>query len=359
MEAFVQRNNPAVRYQKRAKPASTSTTHRDDVTAHDILLGKGKSTKSHIGNVAFQALGDVRIEAYKAATSRGVKINMIVRLASSIEECGGRFLLSGGGPSRGMDFTSVDQAYAREKIGNSIRDGVKLLNKGKRRVNSVAARFDANSSFDEIVQHLVLLTQQQPEAVVLPPQNKSPNHGVARHLTDTPPKLHACSSTASAHINSLAYLQERARFHNDICQHGLCYVLTASSIEQEATEAPPEDSLSTILEMDADFVADLLLDETQENNRKATPDENRKKEISATNNDSKVHQTLRTDELDYVSIDSSVGMLQSCIELLEADFDDDASFLAWKANADDGGMLEEDDLLFLRSTETSTNDWFY
>lgn len=130
---------------------------QQDVTSHDILLGRTRRSKSHTGNVAFRTLVDARTELYRSSTSRSAKIHVVVSLTKSVYEAGGRFL----NPRKKGNSTvwvEVDRSYAREKVGNSIRDGIKLTNKNKKPPLSAGKYknlFNQTSSFADIVHCLV------------------------------------------------------------------------------------------------------------------------------------------------------------------------------------------------------------
>lgn len=130
---------------------------QQDLTSYDILLGRTRRSKMHTGNVAFRTLVAARTELYRSSTTRGAKIHVVVSLTDSVYETGGRFLNPRNKGDDNTVWVEVGRSYAREKVGNSIRDGVKLMNKGKEPSGS-AANFkymcNQTSSFAEIVDFL-------------------------------------------------------------------------------------------------------------------------------------------------------------------------------------------------------------
>jgi hypothetical protein len=126
----------------------------DDIQRTDVLLGKDKMSQMHIGNAAFRALIDSRVDTYRFAESRSDKIHIVVSITNTIYDGGGRFLIAVGTGSE--TWAEVNQAYAREKVGNSIRDGVKLINKGRTRQNTAQGRFlfSDEATFLQIVEVL-------------------------------------------------------------------------------------------------------------------------------------------------------------------------------------------------------------
>lgn len=127
-----------------------------DLTSYDILLGKGRSSKMHTGNVALRTLVASRTDLYRGSPSRSTKIHLIVSLTNSVYEAGGRFL-NNKGTDENRVWVEVGRSYARAKVSNSIRDAIKLINKGKPllSVASFKDMLNETSSFHEIVGLLV------------------------------------------------------------------------------------------------------------------------------------------------------------------------------------------------------------
>lgn len=129
---------------------------QQDLTSYDILLGKGRSSKMHTGNVALRTLVATRTDLYRRSPSRSTKIHLIVSLTNSVYETGGRFL-NNKGTNENRVWVEVGRSYARAKVSNSIRDAIKLINKGKPllSVASFKGTLNETSSFNEIVGLLV------------------------------------------------------------------------------------------------------------------------------------------------------------------------------------------------------------
>jgi len=107
---------------------------KEEINRHDVLLGRSQLSAKHTGNIAFRALVDSRLRLYKDATSKSSKTHIVVMLTNCVYEASGRFLFP-------EDHTlnlwaEVDRRYAREKVGNSLRDGVRMANSGKKRTSS-------------------------------------------------------------------------------------------------------------------------------------------------------------------------------------------------------------------------------
>lgn len=132
--------------------SARKTVAQRDLTSFDVLLGRTRSSKMHTGNVALRTLVAARTDLYRNSASRSAKIHVVVSLTNSVYEAGGRFL-----SPRDKAWVEVGRSYAREKVGNSIRDGIKRMNKGKSPLSVATSKgvFNQTSSFGEIVDLLV------------------------------------------------------------------------------------------------------------------------------------------------------------------------------------------------------------
>lgn len=128
---------------------------RGEIKCTDVLLGKSRSCQAHIGNTAYRGLIDSRVQAYQYADSKSSKIHIVVGVTKSIYEAGGRFLISQHGTDDAM-WNEVAKDYAREKVGNSLRDAVKLRKQGRQRAFSVTSgvAFSNEITFAEMVKHV-------------------------------------------------------------------------------------------------------------------------------------------------------------------------------------------------------------
>jgi hypothetical protein len=107
---------------------------KEEIKRHDVLLGRSQLSARHTGNIAFRALIDSRLRLYSEATTKSSKTHIVVMVTNCVYESGGRFLFLED-QSLGL-WAEVDRRYAREKVGNSLRDGVKVVNSGKKRASS-------------------------------------------------------------------------------------------------------------------------------------------------------------------------------------------------------------------------------
>lgn len=124
---------------------------KSSLRRYDVLLGRSKRSAMHIGNVAFRAFIDSRLEAYTGAISRSAKIHVVVSLTNDVYKAGGRFL----DPKGNELWVKVDRSFARKKVGNSMRDAIKLVNKGRQRQMTIElVRITENTTFAEIVDQI-------------------------------------------------------------------------------------------------------------------------------------------------------------------------------------------------------------
>lgn len=124
---------------------------KSSLRRYDVLLGRSKRSAMHIGNVAFRAFIDSRLEAYTGAISRSAKIHVVVSLTNDVYKAGGRFL----DPKGNELWVKVDRSFARKKVGNSMRDAIKLVNQGRQRQMTIElVRVTENTTFAEIVDQI-------------------------------------------------------------------------------------------------------------------------------------------------------------------------------------------------------------
>jgi hypothetical protein len=94
----------------------------------DVLLGKSRRSKMHLGNVAFRALVDSRLELYNGNSRRSARIAVCIAVTNAVYAAGGSFFAPQDKKCRTWRETNVD--VARVKVGHAIRDNVKKLING-------------------------------------------------------------------------------------------------------------------------------------------------------------------------------------------------------------------------------------
>lgn len=124
---------------------------KNGLRRYDVLLGRSKRSAMHIGNVAFRTFIDSRLGAYTTAISRSAKIHVVVALTNDVYKAGGRFL----DPKGNELWVKVDRQFARKKVGNSMRDAIKLANKGRgRQMTMELVHIKEDTTFAEIVDQI-------------------------------------------------------------------------------------------------------------------------------------------------------------------------------------------------------------
>ena len=82
----------------------------------DVLLGRDKISRSHIGNVRFDHLIDSRQEQYDGAMSKDERSILAADIVLLIKEAGGRFLKLDQ-----ASWVTVDDESARDKVTSAFR----------------------------------------------------------------------------------------------------------------------------------------------------------------------------------------------------------------------------------------------
>ena len=113
----------------------------------DVLIGKSQTSKMHVGNVAFRAFVNSRLDLYKRCTRRGYRIGVCVAITNAVFAAGGRFYVPLDQKCR--KWEEADTEVARVKVGNSIRDSLKKSELGTKTID--VHTFSASTSFGDIV----------------------------------------------------------------------------------------------------------------------------------------------------------------------------------------------------------------
>eukprot|EP00934_Nitzschia_sp_Nitz4_P001596 Nitzschia sp. Nitz4//scaffold72_size95085//12875//14353//NITZ4_004745-RA/size95085-processed-gene-0.79-mRNA-1//1//CDS//3329557330//1596//frame0 len=88
---------------------------------HDVLLGRGKATYSHVGNIRFRNLIFQYGDVYEAATQKQ-KTKVAEDIMQIVHSRNGRFLREGD-----LGWVKVDKAAARRKVAHAFRTLRSLL----------------------------------------------------------------------------------------------------------------------------------------------------------------------------------------------------------------------------------------
>ena len=91
---------------------------KQQLTEHDILVGRHKIAFNHIGNRRFRAIISSFLPQYFERTSRKARSKLILEIVDTIQLAGGNFLkLTPDGR-----FEEISENEKRNKVGHSLRD---------------------------------------------------------------------------------------------------------------------------------------------------------------------------------------------------------------------------------------------
>jgi hypothetical protein len=98
---------------------SKNTKTRIDFHPSDysVICGRGKNNYNHIGNRRYRSLVSMFIERYSRAATKTAKSAIVSEIITLIRQEGGNFWKFRSGA-----WVEVEENYAREKVGASLRD---------------------------------------------------------------------------------------------------------------------------------------------------------------------------------------------------------------------------------------------
>lgn len=109
----------------KAMNKSNMTASDDSIGPHDVLLGRGGRTNTHLGNRRYRAIVAKYQPEYLAAKKKD-KIVIARRIVSIIHANGGRFLKQGNGVSIWMP---IPNPKAINKTSQALREGLDVRHK--------------------------------------------------------------------------------------------------------------------------------------------------------------------------------------------------------------------------------------
>lgn len=120
-----------------AAPSISATENPNDLwlppdyepTDLDICSGRGKAFWNHSGNVAFRNLIQSQVEVYINAPTKAEKSAIVVAIVDELRRQGCKFLKQEKTPNGEMICYDIGDAFAREKVGHSLRDQVTAINR--------------------------------------------------------------------------------------------------------------------------------------------------------------------------------------------------------------------------------------
>lgn len=88
---------------------------------NDVVCARGKSYWDHEGNKRYRALIGSATEKYSASTNKLEKTLIVSEIVQSVHQQKGCFVKK---ERKGGPWVVVDEVFAREKVGQSLRDGL-------------------------------------------------------------------------------------------------------------------------------------------------------------------------------------------------------------------------------------------
>jgi hypothetical protein len=87
----------------------------------DVVCARGKSYWDHEGNQKYRYLIAKATQKYKSTTNKLEKTLIVSQIVESVSNRQGKFVKKEG---KGGPWVIVDEVFAREKVGQSLRDGL-------------------------------------------------------------------------------------------------------------------------------------------------------------------------------------------------------------------------------------------
>ena len=121
---------------------------------YDVICARGKMAKNHSGNRFYQRLITDAIPVYNTATSKADKSKIVDTILQVIASNNGAFVKQQAAASDGV-YYQVSTSFAREKIGQNLRDKLSTKYKSSTKAKRKRRRQHASSSvldMDNIIQ---------------------------------------------------------------------------------------------------------------------------------------------------------------------------------------------------------------
>jgi len=90
---------------------------------NDVVCARGKSFWDHKGNQKYRVLIAKSTEKYASTNNKLARTLIVSEIIEAIRTSGGRFVKKAGNGRDGL-WTEVKEILAREKVGQSLRDGL-------------------------------------------------------------------------------------------------------------------------------------------------------------------------------------------------------------------------------------------
>jgi hypothetical protein len=123
MDGDLKRKNHLEWIKMRKRQETLPRSHRILIPSRcDVLFGRGKPFREHIGNLRLFNLLDDNLERYEKLRLKE-KSTLIAEMVDAIRAAGGRFLIK----QDGVLWTEVDDKQAREKVSHAFRTRMRIV----------------------------------------------------------------------------------------------------------------------------------------------------------------------------------------------------------------------------------------
>lgn len=130
---------------------------------NDVVCARGKSFWDHEGNKKYRTMIANATEKYASTTNKLEKTLIVSEIVDAVRKKKGKFVKQ---ERRGAPWVKADEIFAREKVGQSLRDGLhdryKSSTKAKKRRRSQATE-KLNDDIDRVIQSNVFVSQRMEE----------------------------------------------------------------------------------------------------------------------------------------------------------------------------------------------------
>jgi hypothetical protein len=138
---------------------------------NDVVRVRGKSYWDHVGNKMYRRFIAGATETYSGTSSKLGKTLVVSDIVEAVQKRNGRFVKR---ESKGGPWVEVDEVFARDKVGRSLRDGLSNMyrssTKAKRQKRTqVNEKF--NGDIDRLIQSNQSVSQMMDDLKLMVQQN--------------------------------------------------------------------------------------------------------------------------------------------------------------------------------------------
>ncbi|OEU18012.1 hypothetical protein FRACYDRAFT_238443 [Fragilariopsis cylindrus CCMP1102] len=120
----------------------------------DVICAPGKTAKIHSGNIFYRTLIQDAVECYSKATSKYEKTSIVTQIADAVQARSSEGGFIKKDKSNGFYYVVGDD-FAREKIGQNLRDSLSTLYKSStraKRTRRMAINAKLTTDIDNLIQ---------------------------------------------------------------------------------------------------------------------------------------------------------------------------------------------------------------